>query len=229
MRIKHALPPAALAAAMALTPGSQALAQGTSGKPPKPAAAVSLDAQPNPLVFGSLTTLSGKLTGQTKAGVVIRFEQDATLPYGDSYQPSPLTATTGAGGNYSVTAKPLVKTQYRAIAQDSPPVRSEPRLVLVRSLVGLRLSDSTPRRGSLVRFSGSVYPAHDGLRVLIQKRSPSGRFVTVARPMLRDAGSSYSTYTRRLRIFRDGVYRAKLPSDGDHVNGFSRARSVTVH
>ena len=214
---------------MALTPGSQALAQGTSGKPPKPAAAVSLDAQPNPLVFGSLTTLSGKLTGQTKAGVVIRFEQDATLPYGDSYQPSPLTATTGAGGNYSVTAKPLVKTQYRAIAQDSPPVRSAPRLVLVRSRVGLRLSDSTPRRGSLVRFSGSVYPAHDGLRVLIQKRSPSGRFVTVARPRLRDAGSTYSTYTRRLRIFRDGVYRAKLPSDGDHVNGFSRARSVTVH
>lgn len=215
---------------MALTPGSQALAQGTSGKPPKPAAAVSLDAQPNPLVFGSLTTLSGKLTGQTKAGVVIRFEQDATLPYGDSYQPSPtLTATTGADGKYSVKAKPLVKTQYRATAQNSPPVPSAPRLVLVRSRVGLRLSDSTPRRGSLVRFSGSVYPAHDGLRVLIQKRSPSGRFVTVARPRLRDAGSTYSTYTRRLRIFRDGVYRAKLPSDGDHVNGFSRTRSVTVH
>ncbi|MEJ7796847.1 MAG: hypothetical protein WKF42_00005, partial [Solirubrobacteraceae bacterium] len=67
---------------MALTPGSQALAQGNSGNSPKPAAAVSLDARPNPLVFGSLTTLSGKLTGETKAGVVIRFEQDATLPYG---------------------------------------------------------------------------------------------------------------------------------------------------
>ena len=78
---------------MALMPGSQALAQAPSGKPPKPpkpaAAAVSLDARPNPLVFGSLTTLSGKLTGQTKAGVVIRLEQDATLPYGDSYQPRP--------------------------------------------------------------------------------------------------------------------------------------------
>jgi hypothetical protein len=231
--MKRALPPAGLAAVMALTLGSQALAQAPSGKPPKPpkpaAAAVSLDARPNPLVFGSLTTLSGKLTGQTKTGVVIRFEQDATLPYGDSYQPSPLTATTGAGGNYSVTAKPLVKTQYRAIAQASPPVRSAPRLVLVRSRVGLRLSDSTPRRGSLMRFSGSVYPAHDGLRVLIQKRSPSGRFVTVARPMLRDAGSTHSTYTKRLRILRDGIYRAKLPSDGDHVNGFSRTRSVTVH
>ena len=215
---------------MALMPGSQALAQGKSDKPPKPAAAaVSLDARPNPLVFGSLTTLSGKLTGQTKTGVVIRFEQDATLPYGDSYQPSPLTATTGASGNYSVTAKPLVKTQYRAIAQASPPVRSAPRLVLVRTRVGLRLSDSTPRRGSLVRFSGSVTPAHDGLRVLIQKRSPSGRFVTVARPMLRDAGSTNSTYTKRLRILRDGVYRAKLPSDIDHANGISRTRSVTVN
>ena len=213
---------------MALTLGAQALAQ--SGKPPKPpAAAVSLDARPNPLVFGSLTTLSGKVSGQSKAGVVIRFEQDATRPYGDSYQPSPLMATTVAGGNYSVTAKPLVNTQYRAIAQNSPPVRSAPRLVLVRSLVGLRLSDSTPRRGSNVRFSGSVFPAHDGLHVVIQKRSSSGSFVTVARPVLRDAGSAKSTFTRRLRIYRDGVYRAKLPGDADHVTGFSRTRSVTVH
>ena len=80
-----------------------------------------------------------------------------------------------------------------------------------------------------MRFSGSVHPAHDGLRVLIQKRSPSGRFVTLARPMLRDAGSTHSTYTRRLRIVRDGVYRTKLPSDSDHANAFSRTRSLTVH
>jgi len=48
--MKRALPPAGLAAVMALMLGSQALAQGNSGKPPKPAAAaVSLDARPNPL------------------------------------------------------------------------------------------------------------------------------------------------------------------------------------
>ncbi|HEV2786221.1 MAG TPA: hypothetical protein VGV67_07540 [Solirubrobacteraceae bacterium] len=230
MKLTRLLPPAGLATVAALTLSPQALAQGNSGKPADPAAAtVSLDARPNPLVFGSLTRLSGKLTGQTRAGVVIRFEQDATRPYGDSYEPSPLTATTGAAGHYTAMAKPLVNTQYRAIAQNSPPVRSAPRLVLVRPLVGLRLSDSTPRRGSLVRFSGSVYPAHDGQRVLIQKRSPSGRFVTVARPLLRDAGSTYSTYSRRLRVLRDAVYRVKIASHDDHVNGFSRTRSVTVH
>jgi len=125
--------------------------------------------------------------------------------------------------------KPLVKTQYRAIAQDSPPVRSAPRLVLVRSLVDLRLSDSTPRRGSLMRFSGSVYPAHDGLRVFIQKRSPSGRFVTGRAPDAARRGQHVLHVHAAPADLRDGVYRAKLPSDGDHVNGFSRTRSVTVH
>lgn len=229
MNLTRTLPPAGLAALAALTLAPQALAQGNSGKPGDPAAAaVSLDARPNPLVFGSLATLSGKLTGQTKAGVVIRFEQDTTRPYGDSYQPSQLAATTNSGGNWTVTAKPLVNTQYRAVAQNSPPVRSAARLVLVRTLVGLKLSDGTPRRGSLVRFSGSVRPAHDGARALVQKRSASGRWVTVARPLLRDAGTTYSTYSRRMRIFRDGVYRVKVAGDGDHVNGFSRTRTARV-
>ena len=231
MKLKRTLPPVGLVAIAALSLSPQALGQGNSGKPPAyPAAgSVTLQASPNPIVFGTLTTLSGRLTGSTKASVLVRFEQDTTRPYGDGYGPSPLTATTKANGDYSVTAKPLVNTQYRAIAQNSPPVSSAPRLVLVRTRVGLRVSDSTPRRGSLVRFSGSIFPAHDGRRALLQKRSPSGRFVTVARPLLRDAGTTYSRYSTRVRVFRDGTYRVKLSSDADHVNGFSRRLTLRVN
>ena len=169
------------------------------------------------------------MTGKDSGGVKIRFEEDATRPYGDSYKPSALTATTANNGKYSVAAKPLVNTQYRAIAQASPPVTSSARLVLVRTLVGLRVSDSTPRRGSFVTFSGSVFPAHDGARALIQRRTRSGSFVTVARPGLQDAGTQKSTYSKRLRIRSDGVYRVKVASDGDHVNGYSRTRTLVVH
>jgi hypothetical protein len=200
------------------------------GKPPKPPgqAAVTLDARANPIVFGGTTTLSGDVS-PNGGGVKIRFEEDATRPYGDSYKPSALTATTAKNGKYSVAAKPLVNTQYRVIAQASPPVTSAPRLVLVRTLVGLRVSDSTPRRGALVTFSGSVFPAHDGARALIQRRTRSGSFVTLARPLLKDAGTAKSAYSRRLRVRTDGVYRVKVAGDADHVNGYSRTRTIDVH
>jgi hypothetical protein len=204
--------------------------QGNPNKPPPKAAAVTLDAKANPIVFSGATTLSGRLTNAAQAGgVKIRFEQDDTRPYGDSYKPSALVATTANNGMYSIAAKPTVNTQYRAIAQSSPPVTSNARLVNVRILVGLRVSDSTPRRGSLVKFSGSVFPAHDGSRALIQRRSSSGGWVTLARPALLDAGTQKSTYSKRLRVRSDGVYRVKVSGDGDHVNGFSRMRTLAVH
>ena len=228
MNIKHIAGTggAVVLAALAISP--QVLAQGNSNKPPQ-AVSVTLDAKPNPVVFSAVTTISGKLAGESKAGVVIRFEQDTTKPYGDKYTPATLTTTTKAGGNFSVAYKPSVSTQLRAIAQTSPPVTSNARLVLVRTLVGLRVSDSTPRRGSLVTFSGSVFPAHDGAKALIQRRTASGSWLTIARPGLHDAGTAKSTYSRKLRIFRDAVYRVKVAGHDDHVNGFSRLRTLTVH
>ncbi|MEY2514329.1 MAG: hypothetical protein QOJ89_1687 [bacterium] len=228
MNIKHIAGTggAVVLAALAISP--QVLAQGNSNKPPQ-AASVTLDAKPSPVVFSSVTTLSGKLSADTKSGVVVNFEADTTKPYGDKYTPIALATTTNAGGQFSVAYKPAVNTQLRAIAKASPPVTSNARLVLVRPLVGLRVSDSTPRRGSLVTFSGSVFPAHDGTRASIQRRTASGGWVTVARPLLNDAGTAKSTYTRRIRIFRDDVYRVKVAGHDDHVNGFSRPRTLTVH
>lgn len=231
MSITRRAAPAGLITLAAFSFGAQALAK-QPPKPPNPkpgATALSIAATPNPLVFSTVTTLSGRLTGAGNAAVVIRFEADTTRPYGDSYKPTALTTTANAAGNYSLAIKPLLNTQYQAIASTSPPTRSAPRLVLVRTLVGLRVSDSTPRRGGSVRFAGSVFPAHDGQRALIQKRTSSGRFVTLARPLLVDAGSTRSTYSRRLRVFRDGAYRVKVQGDGDHVNGFSRTYTLRVH
>lgn len=231
MNSKHLI--AGLALGLAFVPAAAAQ------KPQKPApstpvtpptrAAVTLDASPTTIVYSRVTTLSGRLSGRTVGGVGIRVFQDRTRPYGDSYTLTSLTARTTRNGRYSLAAKPLANTQYRVVASVSPAVTSPPKLVLVRSLVGIRLSDSTPRRGSLVRFSGSAFPAHDGRRVTIQKRSRTGRFVTVARTRLRDAGTAKSTYSRRVRLYRDGVYRVKVTGDGDHINGLSRLKSIDVH
>jgi len=232
MRITHLVPGLGLALALAVAPAASA----QNPKPNKPpggnapnASALTLEAKPSTIVFSGLTTLSGRLTADKADGVTVRFEQDNTRPYGDGYKPvAGVTATTANNGRYSLSIKPLLNTSFRAVAQSSPPTTSPARVVLVRTLVGIRVSDSTPRRGSLVRFSGTVFPAHDGGTVLIQKRSSTGSFNTVARKRLTDAGAARSTYSRRLRIFRDGVYRVKLPGDGDHINGFSRLKTINV-
>ena len=53
-------------------------------------------------------------------------------------------------------------------------------------------------------------PADDG-KVKIQKRGRSGKYKTVASATLEDAGAR-STYSKRLRIKADGVYRARFGS-----------------
>jgi hypothetical protein len=218
--------PVAAGLALAFVPA--AAAQKPAPKPPKGGAAITLDAKPAIVVYSTPTTLSGRLTGGNDTGVTIRLEQDSSRPYGDNYRPTGVTTTTAASGAYSFTLTPQLNTQYRVVAQASPGVTSPPKLINVRTRIGLRLSDSTPRRGALVQFAGSVFPAHDGRLALIQRRSSTGRFVTVARTALRDAGDARSSYSRRLRISSDAVYRVKLPGDADHINGFSRLRTVNV-
>ena len=227
MPLKFVLPGLSLAAVIALAPVAVAAKPPT--KPKTGPNAVTLDVKSSIIVFSGATTLSGRLTGAGASGAGVRLEQDDSRPYGDSYKPAGKTATTAANGTYKFAVKPLLNTQYRVVAQASPPVTSTAKLVSVRMLVGLRLSDTTPARGSLVTFSGSVFPAHDGRNVAIQRRASTGGFITVARTTLRDAGDAKSTYSRRVRAFRDGVYRVKVTGDADHINGFSRMRSVAVH
>lgn len=232
MRASGSAPRIAAAAALAALAAAPAVAtgQGRPPKPPRDQPALTLDARPTTIVFGTASTLTGRLSGTSRdRGVRVVLEADDTAPFGDSYRNTGMVTTTTPSGDYTFTVNPALNTQYRTVAQASPPVTSGPRLVLVRMSVSLRLSDSTPRRGTRVRFFGSVRPAHDGRIVQIQRRTSTGRWRTVARATLRDAGDLRSRYSRRVRVRRDGVYRVKAPGDGDHVNGYSRTRAIDVH
>jgi hypothetical protein len=93
--------------------------------------------------------------------------------------------------------------------------------VRVRTRVSRRVSDSTRRRGQLVRFSGFVAPRHDGRPVLIQRRSATGVFVTVRRTLLGPTTGNRSAYTTTLRVRSTAVYRARVLAHGDHLTGTS--------
>lgn len=183
---------------------------------------LTLNGTPGAIVAGRTVTLSGKLTGQNNAGRQITLRSDP-FPY-DSFDNAG-TATTNAQGDYSLAQKPTVNTRYQARSGND---ESAIVTVLVRPAVGLRLSDSTPRSGQRVRFSGRVCPEHDGSRVAIQRRTTAG-FRTVGRATLRDVpGSPCSRYGRRMRVRRDGTYRAVLPGHADHATGVSPRRRANV-
>lgn len=186
---------------------------------------VSISAKPNPTVFSTPVTITGRVD---KAGAGVRVTLfRRTVPSTTWVGVS--TANTVNNGGYTFTHRPARNTYYRVVAQMSPPVNSGDLLVPVRMLVGLRLSDSTPKRGSLVRFSGIVRPRHNGRRAYIQKRGSGGRWVTVKRTTLRSVDSRTSRYAVRIRVRSSGVYRARVLGHLDHAMGISRERAVTVH
>ena len=207
----------ALSAALVLTAVSEAQ------KPPK-AGAVTLKASADQVTYSTPVTLTGKVKG-AKAGVIVSLERraaDATafVPAG--------TATTDGTGAYTFTQRPAKSSVFRATAATTPPATSADTPVAVAPLVGLKVSDATPRKGQRVRFRGTVRPQHDGTRVAIQRKKADGTWTTVKTPLLRDAGSAFSRYSKRFRIRRTGTYRTVIAAHADHAEGVSRERTLTV-
>lgn len=221
----------ALIALVILTPVTMAEAQKKPAKPPAGSGpyglvpTVSITARPNPVVIGSATTISGSLRSNT-AGVRISLQARSYSPRGTFATIA--TTLTDRRGDYRFGPKPRVNTVYRVLAATQPAVRSSEPLVRVRMRVGVRTNHGTVRAGSFVRFTGRVFPRHNGRRAYIQRRSPRGRWVTVARPTLRTYDATSSRYRRRVRVRRSGVYRVKVVGHADHATGFSRLVRVTA-
>jgi hypothetical protein len=186
----------------------------------KPSGNLTISAGSTLIKFGSSVTLSGKLTGPNPDGKSVTVQAD---PFPFAAFDTIGTVTTNTTGDWSFINKPAVNTRYRARqgGAESPEVT-----VNVRAAISLRVSDSTPRAGARVRFSGRLCPEHDGATIALQRRASKG-FRTVRTTTLADAGSC-STYSKRLRVRRDGVYRAFFAGDPDTAAGPSRRRRINV-
>jgi plastocyanin len=109
-----------------------------------------------------------------------------------------------------------------------PPGGMPPPPAAVRPKVTFLVSDSETRVGRRVRLFGSVRPALDGKRVVVQRRSRTGSWKTIARVRLRDAGEARSKFGMRLRVFRDSVFRARMPAGTGNESATSRRKRVDV-
>src|SRR5207245_3996836 len=176
---------------------------------------VTIAAAPNPILYGNSVAISGKLTASTPAGVSVTLKA-APYPYTSFVQLA--TATTDIQGVYQFAQSPKLNTEYRVMAKSKSQATSTTLLVQVRTRVSLRLSTPTPAVGARVRFSGSVTPAHDGQMVLIQRRSRTGTFVTVATATL------LHTEHRRVDLPQDHTHQSKR-----HLSGDQAARCRSSH
>jgi len=196
-------------------------------KPPKGNPNLTIGSSASAVTFGRTVTLSGTAKN-TAAGTAVEAQANP-FPY-SGFKSTGKTGVVDPNGNYSIPGVVVsMNTQFRVSAKTSPPSESPAVFVRVRLRVSFKVSDSTPKRGALVRFSGRVAPAHDGKPVLIQKKTASG-YKTVARTTMVDNGSATSKYSKRVKIRRSGTYRVIAESvDQDHQNGTSRARILKVH
>jgi hypothetical protein len=198
-----------------------------AAKPPKPGQ-LSLTSSAPIITFGQKDTLSGQLKGGG-AGVTVQLQQQPAPFTGGFKNVAGADATTDNQGKFSVSVQPGVSTKYRAVAKASPTVTSPELTLPVRFKVTLHLSDYTPARGQRVRFSGSTAPAHDSATVYIQRRTATGGYRTVSRAVLQHTGGNFSTYSKRISITGDGVFRARVLKDDLHATGTSRAKRERVH
>jgi hypothetical protein len=213
---------AAAGSALALVAAAPAPAQ-----KPKPAPGtqnVTLKASTDLTTYSTPVSLSADVKG-AKAAVAVTLQRRASTATDFA---TATTATTDANGRVTFSQRPSRNTVYRVVVGTTPPAQSAETLVRVRPLVGLRVSDSTPRRGQRVRFSGTVRPQHDGRTVHVQRKRADGSYGTVFRTSLRDAGSAYSSYSRRVTVRRTGTYRVRILGHDDHATGVSRERTLTV-
>ena len=199
-----------------------------SGPPPPTKHAVSIGAVPGTVTYGRSAVISGRVTGPKSGGVQVVL-QAQRWPFTAAYVATGAVTSTGSNGHYSFTVSPRIRTRYRVVAKTPVPLMSVVVTVGVRYAVGLRVSSTLVRRGALVRFFGSVRPAANGRTVLIQQRSSTGAYRTVARALLHATTSSTrSFYSKRLRIFAASVYRVRILGHVPYAASSSRSRQITV-
>jgi hypothetical protein len=209
-----------------VVPVFSALVVQASSAPPAGNSDLTISAKPTTITFGQATTISGKLKGP-KDPITVTLQQNP-YPFTDAFEAAGTTPTAD-NGDYSFTGiRPAQNTRYR-VTIAAPALASSDVEVQVRIKVVLRVSDRTPRTGQRVRFYGTAAPQHDGRSVRLQRQTSTGSWTTVARTLLRDAGEERSSFSRRMRVRRDGVYRARVYRDANHATGTSGSKTLDAH
>lgn len=186
-------------------------------------------ATPNPVTFNFASTITGRLTGTGNAGRTVQL-QSRPFPYTAQFANLGNAVVTDGNGAFAIPLPVVPATaQYRVVTVGQPSVTSPILTLAVAVRVKTNVSTTRPRRGSLVRFSGTIRPARPGALYAIQKQTATGGWVTVAGSITRTGGATYSGFSKRIRVRRGGNYRVFVSIvDGNLVSGIGRTVTLST-
>jgi hypothetical protein len=196
---------------------------------PRQPLGLALNAAPNPVPFGSPTTLSGNLSGTGNSGRSVQLQQNA-FPFTSGFANVGNAQITDAQGNFSfaLLSVPLT-TQYRVLVTNSPSIVSPIATVSVQVIVRTSVTHRHVRRGRKVRFSGTVRPAATNVPLAIQKLASDHRtWVTIAGSITRPGGQGFSVYGKTIRVKRGGSYRVYIGGTGGPFAP-NAGRTIRIH
>jgi hypothetical protein len=185
------------------------------------------------VLLGTPVTIGGSLlNGPADAGRPVQlFERRAPFPGTWAVLQE---GTAGPGGSYSFSVVPPRKAYFSVVAPATATAgrqASPGLLVSVRRKVSIKVSDRTPRKNQLVRFSGFIspsYPLGPSSVATLQRRDRAGAFANVRAVLLKAAGA-YTSYRVRVHVRLPGFYRVYVPPSTFLSSGASVAIVVRVH
>ena len=170
----------------------------------------------NPPDFCEYALIQGQLQGG-QAGVKVELFQKP-YPFKGDFKSTGLSAVTNAAGGYSIKVTPRVLTDYHVVASTVPSVQSSDFRERARTCAVVHASDTTPKRGQMVRFFGTVSPAKNGRRIKLL--APNGRGGTpIAGVTLRPNNASSSKFSASARVTKSGYYGVELRADAANELG----------
>jgi hypothetical protein len=186
-------------------------------KTPQIPTTLTLTAVPNPVVYAGATTVAGSLTGPDIAGKKVALEGNP-FPFIGPFQQIGNSVLTSPVGGYGFVIGAPITMQLRVVNQSKPGVASPTIIMYVALATTLHAHRAHHRR---VRFTGHVVPPRAGNAVLIQRRTRRG-WATVGITLTRAKSPAFSTFNKRMRLRRGGMFRAVAKTAaGDYVDGAS--------
>jgi hypothetical protein len=188
---------------------------------------VSLVATPNPIRAGRPTTLIGVLSGTGNSGRVVQLQANP-WPYTGGFQPAANNQVTNASGGFAFPLLAVnINTQYRVLMPAKPNVASPIVVLATTAKVTRHAKVKRGIRRGRIHFFGTVTPAEDGARVLIQKVR-RGAFTTIKRTVARHTSHGHSRYSARVRQKHGGRYRVVV-IDRTWEHSISVSRAIVRH
>jgi hypothetical protein len=201
-----------LVAILALAMVAAAAPSSASADPP---ARVTIVAVFEPISYGDNAYVNGQLLGTAQGGQRVAIEQSA--PPFTAWTPVG-QVTSDATGYYSFQLQPTQTLKYRTSSQG---VASDHA---VKVDVAPRISFKASASGrTSVRFSGTFAPAVAGHRLVIQRRSTAGAWVTVANARL----TGVDTFQGGLNTRRPLTLRAFSPGTSAYLGRASKPVRVS--